>query len=318
MLVLGLWGLKRQSAMGNDEVATRWAALLPLHELFHLLNNVDAVHGLYYLLMHAWMVVGTSPTVMRIPSVISMTVAVALTVILGRRLTGSGWAGLFAGLIMALTPTITYYAQTARSYALVVACVLGATLVLLHALGAEAAGAPRGRVARWWLGYGALVLVAGYLNELALLMLTAHLVTVLLARYGRAALRHWAVAGITAAVLVAPLAVVSAREDKAVNWIPRPGPGAIRVLFHDYFGATTGIAVLLFLCAVAALLPPRESWRASSGSGSEPGLGLWLGPVRGGLVEPGRGVAALGRRAAGGAPGLPADRGVADRAAALR
>ncbi len=268
MLVLGLWGLTRQSAMGNDEVATRWAALLPLRELFHLLNNVDAVHGLYYLLMHAWMVVGTSPTVMRIPSVIAMVVAVALTVMIGRRLTGSGWAGLFAGLIMALTPTITYYAQTARSYALVVACVLGATLVLLHALAAEAAGAPRARVARWWLGYGALVVVAGYLNELALLMLTAHLVTVLLARYGRAALRHWAVAGITAAVLVGPLAVVSAREDKAVNWIPRPGPGAIKVLFHDYFGATTGIAVLLFLCAIAALLPPRASWRASSGSGS--------------------------------------------------
>jgi mannosyltransferase len=181
---------------------------------------------------------------------------------------------------MALTPTITYYAQTARSYALVVACVLGATLVLLHALGAEAAGAPRGRVVRWWLGYGALVLVAGYLNELALLMLTAHLVTVLLARYGRAALRHWAVAGITAAVLVAPLAVVSAREDKAVNWIPRPGPGAIRVLFHDYFGATTGIAVLLFLCAVAALLPPRESWRASSASASGSGPASGSGSAR--------------------------------------
>jgi mannosyltransferase len=40
------------------------------------------------------------------------------------------------------------------------------------------------------------------------------------------------------------------------------------VLFHDYFGATTGIAVLLFLCAVAALLPPRQTWRRSSGSGA--------------------------------------------------
>ncbi len=290
MLVLGLWGLTRQSAMGNDEVATRWAALLPLRELFHLLNNVDAVHGLYYLLMHAWMVVGTSPTVMRIPSVIALVVAVALTVMIGRRLTGSGWAGLFAGLIMALTPTITYYAQTARSYALVVACVLGATLVLLHALAAEAAGAPTGRVARWWLGYGALVLVAGYLNELALLILTAHLVTVLLARYGRAALRHWALAAITAAVLVGPLAVVSAREDKAVNWIPRPGPGAIKVLFHDYFGATTGIAVLLFLCAIAALLPPRASWRASSGSesGSASGSARFAGAwwTQGGVSLP--------------------------------
>jgi mannosyltransferase len=273
MLVMGLWGLERHSAMGNDEVATRWAALLPLHELFHLLNNVDAVHGLYYLLMHAWMAVGTSPTVMRIPSVVSMVVAVALTVILGRRLTGSGWVGLFAGLIMAFTPTITYYAQTARSYALVVACVLGATLVLLHALAAEADGASRARVTRWWVGYGALVLLAGYLNEMALLMLTAHLVTVLLARYGRAALRHWAAAAITAVVLVGPLAVISAKEDKAVNWIPRPGPGAVRVLFHDYFGATTGIAVLLFLCALAALLPPRATWRASSASGSAAGQG---------------------------------------------
>ena len=138
MAGLGVWGLARDSSMGNDEVATRWAALLSLHQLARLLRHVDAVHGLYYLLMHGWMAVGTSPAVMRIPSVISMVVAVALTVIIGRRLTGSGWAGLFAGLIVALTPAISYYAQTARSYALVFACVLGSTLALLHALAAEA------------------------------------------------------------------------------------------------------------------------------------------------------------------------------------
>ena len=138
MAGLGVWGLARDSSMGNDEVATRWAALLPLHLLTHLLRHVDAVHGLYYLFMHGWMVVGTSPAVMRIPSVIAMVVAVALTVIIGLRLTGSAWAGLFAGLIVALTPTISYYAQTARSYALVFACVVGSTLALLHALAAEA------------------------------------------------------------------------------------------------------------------------------------------------------------------------------------
>ena len=142
MTAAGLWGLTRDSAMGNDEVATRWAALLSLRQLAHLLRHVDAVHGLYYLLMHGWMAVGTSPTVMRIPSVIAMAAAAALLAILGRRLTGSGWAGFFSGLIMALTPIITYYAQTARSYALVFACVLAATLALLHAMAAEQAGAP--------------------------------------------------------------------------------------------------------------------------------------------------------------------------------
>jgi mannosyltransferase len=254
MAVLGVWGLERDSSMGNDEVATRWAALLPLHQLAHLVNNVDAVHGLYYLLMHGWMAVGTSPAVMRIPSVLSMIVAAGLIAILARQLTGSGWAALFAGLIMALTPTITYYAQTARSYALVYLCVVGATLLLLRGLRAEHNGRP---VVWAWVSYGALMLLAGYLNEMALLALIAHGVTVLLARYGRPAFVHWAVAAVLAAVLVLPLAVVSAREDAAVAWIPRPGPGAVRVLFHDYFGAATGLAVLLFLCAVLAVLPGR-------------------------------------------------------------
>ena len=270
MAVLGVWGLARDSAMGNDEVATRWAALLPLHLLAHLLRHVDAVHGLYYLLMHGWMAAGTSPAVMRIPSVIAMVVAVALTVIIGRRLTGSGWAGLFAGLIVALTPTISYYAQTARSYALVFACVTGSTLALLHALAAEARpvdeGASRARFpAGRWLAYAVLLVAGGYLNELSLLVVAAHAVTVLLARYGRRVLVHWAATAAVSVILVLPLAALSAREDAAVAWIPRPGPGSLRILFHDYFGASTAVAVLLFCCAVAAVLPPLERGRRVPG-----------------------------------------------------
>lgn len=261
MLVLGLWGLARDSAMGNDEVATRWAALLSLRELAHLVNNVDAVHGLYYLLMHGWVAVGSSPEALRVPSVAAMTGAAIVIAVLARRLTGSGWAALFAGLVMVLTPDISYYAQTARSYAMVYACVAGATLVLVHALAAEAAGAPGPRLARWWIGYGALVTLGGYLNEMSLLILAAHAVTVLLARHGRQSVRHWAAAGGVAAVLVTPLILVSIREHAAVNWIPRPGLGDLRILFHDYFGATTAVAVLLLGCAIVAVLPPRSTWR---------------------------------------------------------
>jgi mannosyltransferase len=280
MAVLGVWGLARDSAMGNDEVATRWAALLPLHLLTHLLRHVDAVHGLYYLLMHGWMAVGTSPAVMRIPSVIAMVVAVALVVIIGRRLTGSAWAGLFAGLIVALTPTISYYAQTARSYALVFACVVGSTLVLLHVLAAEArtrdaetressaaddeAGRVRPAVTRY-LVYAVLLIVGGYLNELSLLVVAAHAVTVLLARYGRRVIMAWAAVAAVSVIVVLPLAALSAREDAAVAWIPRPGLWSLRILFHDYFGATTALAVLLFCCAVAAVLPPLHRGRRAPG-----------------------------------------------------
>jgi len=277
MVVLGLWGLARDSAMGNDEVATRWAALLSLRDLAHLLNNQDAVHGLYYLLMHFWVAVGSSPAVLRIPSVAAMTVAVALVAVLTGRLTGSGWAGLFAGLVMALTPMISFYAQTARSYAMVLACVVAATLVLVHALSAEAAGTGGQRVMRWWLGYGALVVVAGYLNEMALLMLAAHAVTVLLARYGMAVVRRWAVTAAVSVVVAVPLILISVREDNAVGWIPRPGLGALRVLFHDYFGSATVVALLLLVCAVIAVLPGGAPAGAASAGATAPAW--WRGGV---------------------------------------
>jgi mannosyltransferase len=66
-------------------------------------------------------------------------------------------------------------------------------------------------------------------------------------------------------IVVLPLAAVSAREDTAVAWIPRPGLSSLRILFHDYFGATTAVAVLLFCCAVAAVLPPLHRGRRAPG-----------------------------------------------------
>ncbi len=255
MAVLGVWGLARHNAMGNDEVASRWAAMLSLGQLFHLLSHVDAVHGLYYLLLHCWEVLGTTPTIIRIPSVIFMTAAAGLMVIVGRRLTGSAWAGLFAGLIMAFTPSISFYAQTARSYAMVFFCVLAVTLALVRALEAEDEGWTGARLARRWLAYGALITLCGYLNELALLVLAAHAVTVLLTRYGWRTVRHWAAAGAVGALLVLPVVVFSIREDAAADWITRPDLRDIGILFHDYFGATNLVAVFMLAFAVFAVLP---------------------------------------------------------------
>jgi mannosyltransferase len=277
MVVLGLWGLRRDSDMGNDEVATRWAAGLSLRQLAHLLRHVDAVHGLYYLLIHCWLVVGGSPAVIRVPSVLAMAVGVALAAIVARRLTGSRAAGLFAGLVMALTPSISFYAQTARSYALVVACVLAATLVLLRALEAELAGTPapwrRPRAggaltSRRWLAYGALMVLAIYLNEMAVLALAAHLVTMVLARPGRAALQRWLTASVAAVVIAMPLILLSYTQGGAVAWIARPDLGSVRTLFRDYFGPSVAVSVILLLCAVVAVLPEHvlpERGRAQDG-----------------------------------------------------
>jgi mannosyltransferase len=279
MAGLGLWGLARDSSMGNDEVATHFAGLLSVSQLLHLLSHVDAVHGLYYLFMHGWMKLGTSPAAIRVPSVIAMTGAAVLVVMLGRRLTGSAWTGLFAGLIMALTPSVVFYAQTARSYALVFACVAGATLVLVRvvraavgaASGAHDAGGPgdgdgalAGDPRRWWVAYAALLTVGGYLNELSLVVLAAHAVTLLLSRCFRQVARHWITAAVASVVLVAPLLVLSQHESGVVDWITRPGLADLRLLGEDYFGVTAAGAALVALCVLAALLPARGRLPASA------------------------------------------------------
>jgi mannosyltransferase len=293
MAILGVWGLARQNAMGNDEVASRWAAMLSLGQLFHLLSHLDAVHGLYYLLLHGWMVLGTTATVMRVPSVIFMTAAAGLIVIVGRRLTGSAWAGLFAGLIMALTPTISFYAQTARSYAMVFFCVLAATLALVRALEAEdeARGRPElagRRLRSRWITYAALVALGGYLNELSLLVLAAHAVTVLLTRYGWPTVKRWLVSGAAGAILVLPLVVLSIKEQAADDGATRADLHDVGVLFHDYFGATNLVAVGLLAFAVFAVLPAARL-PAISISRPRPGPGVGSGSAwwnRGGFCVP--------------------------------
>ncbi len=262
MLVAGLWGLSRHDAMGNDEIVTRYASTLSLGQLAHLLEHTDIYHGFYYVVMHPWVAVfGTTPSAIRVPSVIAMTVAAGLMVYIGRRLSGSVWTGLFAGLIMALTPEISFYAQTAREYAAIVAVVLCATLALVRALEAELAGASEDQIRKRWLVYAPLVTLCGYLNELTLVVLAAHLATVLLARPGKRALRHWFTAGAVGSFLVLPVVIGSIHQDSAASWITRPTVHDVGILFHDYFGSITWVAGGLFVFAVAAVLPDgRPPW----------------------------------------------------------
>jgi mannosyltransferase len=281
MAVLGVWGLARDSALDNDEAATRIAAQLSLGQLVHLLRHIDAVHGLYYLFMQGWTAFGTSPAVLRVPSLLAMIAAVALTSVLATRLTRSGWVGLFAGLIMALTPSISYYAQTARSYAFVVACVVAATLVLVAALRAEGSGAAP--VRRLWVAYALLIALGGYLNEMALLVLAAHGVTVLLGRYRLAVLKRWVFAAACGVVLVGPLLVISATQHADVSWIPKPSLSNVRVLFHDYFGARYLVPAAVVLSVIVALLPSRgqqpgpteTAGTASQTAGAATGQAAW-------------------------------------------
>ncbi|MEE4582296.1 MULTISPECIES: glycosyltransferase family 39 protein [Streptomyces violaceusniger group] len=142
MLALGLWGLDR-GTMWRDESATYQMARRTVPQIRDALGTVDAVHGLYYLLMHPLLALHPSEVTMRLPSVLAAVAATALVAALGCRLARPR-VGLWAGLLYAATPVVTHYAQEGRSYALVTAGAAWATYLLVGAAGLAVGAATGG------------------------------------------------------------------------------------------------------------------------------------------------------------------------------
>ncbi|MFE9255422.1 hypothetical protein [Streptomyces sp. NPDC006879] len=207
-LALGLWGIDRDHSLWRDESVTYQVAHRPLGAILELLGNVDAVHGLYYLLMHAVFAFADGPAdstggllLLRLPSVLAVALAATGVSEIGRLLAGpatGGWAG---GLFAALPP-VQMYAQDGRSYALVAAAVVWATYLMLR---------------QAWAGYTLVLGLACWLHEFAALVLLAHAVTLRRPPPG-----WWrAAAGVMALIL--PLAYVSARQaGQQLGWLGRP------------------------------------------------------------------------------------------------
>ncbi|WP_231933609.1 glycosyltransferase family 39 protein [Micromonospora coxensis] len=172
-LAAGLVGIGHAQPW-RDELASWSAATRSLPDLFRLTGTVDAATGPYYLLLHGWVrLAGDSPAALRLPSALAMAAAAGLTAVLGRRLFGAR-AGLLAGLLLAVLPGTSRYAQEARPYALATLFAVLATLLLVRAL--DRPGRAR------WAGYAAAVAALGLTHLLALTLLAAHAVVVLAAR----------------------------------------------------------------------------------------------------------------------------------------
>ncbi|SCE90803.1 Dolichyl-phosphate-mannose-protein mannosyltransferase [Micromonospora matsumotoense] len=172
-LAAGCYGIS-QAQPWRDELATWSAATRPVGDLFRLTRTIDASTGPYYLLLHAWTgLFGDSVVALRLPSVLAMAGAAGLTAVLGRRLFGAP-AGLLAGLLFAVLPGTSRYAQEARPYALVTLFAVLATVLLVRAL--DRPGRLRGSF------YAAAVAGLGLAHLLALSLLAAHAVVVLTTR----------------------------------------------------------------------------------------------------------------------------------------
>ncbi|AXI78116.1 glycosyltransferase family 39 protein [Peterkaempfera bronchialis] len=250
MLAVGFWGLDRGS-MWRDEEATFEVSQRTVPQILAMVRHLDAVHAVYYLVMHGWMRLGGGEVWMRVPSVLGMGAAAGLVALLGARLARPR-VGLFAGLMFAAVPLVTYYAQEGRSYALVCAVVLLASYCLVRAV--ETGGR------WWWWGYTASVAFAALLHEFAVLALVAHAGTLLLSRVEWRVWRRWLVGAAVCGVVLAPLAVVSQRQSEQIGWLERPDWGTVGELVRLFAGPSA--VVMGIFGVLVALGLAAAPWRA--------------------------------------------------------
>jgi mannosyltransferase len=240
-LAMMLWGIDGPSYW-RDEADTVSAVSRTFPQLIRLLGHVDAVHGLYYLLL--WpvaQVAGVGEIVTRLPSALAMTAAALGIATIACRL-ASRRAALCAGLLFAALPEVSVQGHDARPYAMITAAAVLASYLLVRA-----AGDPR--PARF-AGYGLSLVLLGYLHLFALLLVPAHAIA--LAAPGKKPDQlcwRWLVTAGAAGAAITPLAVIGWTQHSQIGWILRPGWHDAGQLAISLAGGTAVAAALLGLLA---------------------------------------------------------------------
>jgi mannosyltransferase len=240
--VPSLWG---------DEVVSIMSARRSWGSLADALGTIDAVHGVYYAILHLWVsLVGSDAVAVRALSALAVAVAAGGMVPLVRALGGGLRPAVVAGLALAILPRVAYVGSDARSGALEIAGVVAVTLLLAHG----AVALPGWR----WIVYGLLLGALVALFVYAALLVAAHLVLVLLRTRSPdrgPALGRFA-AGVAVAVAVAaPVIAVGWAERRQVAFLADRAPTPRTVLVTPWFGdaALAVVAGLLILLALVAL-----------------------------------------------------------------
>ncbi|GAA2558720.1 hypothetical protein GCM10010435_32250 [Winogradskya consettensis] len=269
MLVLGLLGATR-SVLSWDEIASVDVARRSVPQIWDLINNVDGVFGPYYMFLHFWdAVFGQTVLTVRVPSILAMAAAAAVTGELGRRLF-SPLAGVVGGLILCSIPNISRYASEARPYAFAVFVAALSLLLLLMAL--DKPGWVR------WLAYAISVVGLGVAQLIALTAVGAHFFVVLMRLWkpertpvdldderdgkswsSRKLFLWWAGAAAVGAACIAPIVIMgSGQHDTQLTWVPPLTVKAVRYMPTGLTGQAEIAWLIIGLAVTAAWFRARN------------------------------------------------------------
>jgi mannosyltransferase len=252
-LALDLHALGAKS-LDFDESVSVDHARRGLGALWSVVSGGDPNMGLYYVLLHGWVrVFGETETAVRALSAISAAAAIPVVALLGARLFGRR-AGLIAGLLAAVDAMLVQYAQTARSYGLLVLLVSLSSYLFVLELERPS---PTRRAA-----YVAVTALAVYAHYFAAFVVLVQLLT-LIATRRRAALRQeWVAAGVALGVLCVPAVVFAATSGTGLAWLGSPSLHDLVNLPVVFAGGSAVAAALLVALGCYAILAWRDdpSW----------------------------------------------------------
>jgi mannosyltransferase len=245
-----------------DEAATISASYSrSLSQLWQMLSNVDAVHGLYYLLMHGWFQI-FPPTEFwsRAPSSLAIGGAAAGLVVLGRQFS-SRTVAVASGVVCAILPRATWAGIEARPYALSMMAAVWLTVLLVHATR---------RDNTWtWLSYGIVLAIAILLDLYLVLLFLTHVAFICLFQRSQRVLVGFTISSVLAGSALTPFVVTAVGQAHQISWIAPIGHRTIEdVTIQQYFERSPPFALLSALVVVAATVcwlrasrQPRESDR---------------------------------------------------------
>jgi mannosyltransferase len=236
MALIGGLGLSRP-ALWTDELATWGMAEVSWDRMWGVLRYVDAVLAPYYLLVRgATEVAGASDLVLRLPSLAAMVVTAGLLGSLGRRLGGSR-LGVLAGLLFAVLPAASRFAQEARPYAMTAMFATLATYLLVLIWD---------RPTFWRLaGYALAIGCLGSMHVIALLLLVAHAWIVF--AWHRRVVVHWAAAATLGVLPLLPLLRVGRAQSGQVAYIPRVSMDSAGPYAAGVIGSVALLVILVLL-----------------------------------------------------------------------
>jgi mannosyltransferase len=241
-----------------DEAATISASTRSLPDLWQLLHNIDAVHGLYYFFMHGWFaVVPATEFFSRFSSCLAVAVAAAGVVRLARQFS-SRTVAVCAGVMFAILPRTTWAGIETRPYALTAAVAVWLMVLLLVAA--------RRNTAVLWVAYGVALTISIVLNVFCVAMVLVHAGAVAVVSEDKRSVKSFAFASSVAVVAVIPFLAFCRTQIAQVRWISPPTwHTVLEVAKEQYFDDSAPFAVVAALVLTGSLIS-RRFWPTDGGT----------------------------------------------------